>query len=319
MHHFSKLIGAAVLAASFAGAAGAQSGPLAIGTNPQGSLAYASGSAIADVVGDATGSPFTVVPLGGPTAVIPALIAGEFDFGFANMQAASAAYDGRGPFEGRAQPDLRIAAVVYPLNLGVFTSERTDITDISQLEGARIPSEFTSQRNDAASMSAALAVAGLSYDDVQAVPVQSGSEAVQLLIDDQLDATIFSVGSGIVSQLDAAVGVRYLSLPGDDETRKMIEEQLRGATIATLPAGYATGIEEDTNVIQAPFVVMTSADVDDETVYEVVKALAENQASLEQITGQFRDLSLETMGQSDLPVPYHPGAIRFYEEQGVWE
>ena len=54
-------------------------------------MAYAAGSAIADVGGDTLDLSCTVVPLGGPTAVIPALLDQEFDFGFANMQAAAAA------------------------------------------------------------------------------------------------------------------------------------------------------------------------------------------------------------------------------------
>lgn len=304
-----------VLAATVSFAAG----PIAIGTNPQGSLAYVSGSAIANVVGDTLDRPFTVVPLGGPTAVIPALLAGEFEFGFANISAASAAFDGTGPFKGRPQPDLRIAAVVYPLSYGVLVSDASDIKTVADLKGKKIPSEFTSQRSNAEQVTTALALAGLDYSNVQPVPVQGGAESVKLLMENSVDAALFSVGAGIVAQADATIGVHFLSLPNDDAAQAITSERLKGSSIQSLPAGYAPGIKSDTNVFQAPFVVITGADVSDDTVYDVVKALSASKARLSEVTTQFKDMSLDAMGTASLPVPYHPGAIRFYQEQGLWK
>lgn len=293
--------------------------PLAIGTNPQGSMAYAAGSAIADVVGDTLDLSFTVVPLGGPTAVIPALLDQEFDFGFANMQAAAAAYMGLGAFDGRAQSDLRIATVIFPLYFGTLTSANSGIETLEDMRGRRAASEFSSQRNTVVNMVTSLAVAGMTYDDVTPVPTQSGADSVQMLIDGQLDVTNFSVGSGVISQLEAAVGARFLSLPGDEATRALVAERMPGAAIATLPDGFAAGIHGETNVFSAPFVVLTSASADEEMVHAVVQAMAEHQEALAASLGQFGAMTPEMMAQPDLPVPYHPGAIRYFQERGVWE
>jgi len=67
-----------------------------------------------------------------------------------------------------------------------------------------------------------------------------------------------------------------------------------------------------------PFVVLTDSRVDDETVYKVVKAIAENGQKLAASAGEFKALDPKLMGQSALPVPYHPGAIKYYTEQGTW-
>lgn len=306
----------AVAAACAAIPAAAQ--PISIGTNPQGSLAYASASAIADVVGDAIGEGFTVVPQGGPTAIIPAMSRGKFTFAFANIVPAAFAMEGGGPFKGRKFDTLRIAAVVYPLRVGVFVREDSGISSVPELAGKRVASEFKTQANVGAFLKAALAMSGISYDDVTPVPVQNGPQAVNEMIDGAIDATLFSVGSGVVAKADAAVGIRFLSVAEGDEAAKILSEMSPGAVIGTVSAGSSAGVDADTNVIQAPFLVLTTESVDEETVYKVVKAIAENKDALAEAQGQFKGLSLEGMADPSLPVPYHPGAIKFYEEAGMW-
>lgn len=253
---FKTLVTSLVLALSGA-AASAQ--PIAIGTNPQGSLAYASGSIIADLVGDALDQTFTVVPLVGPTALIPALNAGEFEFSFANITATADALEGRGAFDGRPQPDTRLAAALYPLRLGIIVRADSGINSLADLRGKRVASEFSSQRNLAHYITTLLGMADMSYDAVIAVPVQSGAQSIDDLIDGQLDATIFSVGSGIVQKADASVGVKILSLPTDDAARETLSASHGGAGIEALADGSAAGILGETHVISAPMVLITSA------------------------------------------------------------
>jgi TRAP transporter TAXI family solute receptor len=309
----------ALASALVLGATSAQAKTLSIGTNPQGSLAYASGSAIADVAGDAMDASFTVVPQGGPTAIIPAMSAGEFEFAFANIVAAATALEGKGPFKGRKFDSIRVAAVVYPLQLGVFVRDDSGIESFDDLKGRRVASEFKSQSNLAGFMNTALAMAGMSYKDVKPVPVQNGVQAVDELIDGALDATIFSTSAGVVAKADAVTGIRMLSVPNTDKAKTILAQQRPGATVATVAKGSTPGVDAEANVIQAPFVVLADSSVDDETVYKLVKAIAENKTKLVAAVEDFKDLDLKAMGQSDLPVPYHPGAIKYFKEQGVWK
>ncbi|HBT34406.1 MAG TPA: hypothetical protein DEB15_17120 [Pusillimonas sp.] len=316
---FSKIGMACALVALFAFSATTKAQTLSIGTNPQGSVAYASGAAIADVVGDALDLSFTVVPQGGPTAIIPAMSAGEFDFAFANIVAAVTAKDGKGPFKGRKYDSIRVAAVVYPLEMGVFVPKDAGINTFNDLRGKRVASAFKSQANVAAFMTASLAAAGLTYDDVTPVPVQNGVQAVNELVDGGLDATTFSVSAGVIQQADAVVGVRVLSLPNDAAAHAALQKYTPGASIETVQAGSYPGVLEPTNIIRVPFVVLTDSRVDDQTVYNVVKAIAENREKLVASAGDFKALDPKLMGQSALPVPYHPGAIKYYMEQGNWK
>ncbi|MFV0493031.1 MAG: TAXI family TRAP transporter solute-binding subunit [Pseudorhodobacter sp.] len=297
----------------------AQAQPISIGTNPQGSLTYTSGSVLADVVGDALGESFTVVPLGGPTALVPAMIDGEFQFSFANVTAIADAMEGRGAFDGRPQPDVRLVAALYPLRLGVIVRDDSGINSVEDLRGKRIASEYSSQRNLSFYQSTILAMAGMNYDDVTPVPVQSGAQAVDDLIDGQLDGTIFSVGSGIVAKADASIGVRFLSLPDNAEAAKVLGENHGGAKVALLPDGTTSGIRGDTNIIAAPMVLVTSADADDETIRKVVAAVADNLPKLAEGQSNFSQMTREGMADSSLPVPYHDAARVWFEENGLWK
>lgn len=296
----------------------AQARTLSIGSNPQGSVSYASSAAIADVVGDAIDMSFTVVPQGGPTAILPAMAAGEFDFAFANIVAAMSAKDGTGPFKGRKFDSIRVAAVVYPLDQTIYVRKDSNIKNFADLRGQRVASAFKSQANQVAFMKAALGAAGLTYDDVKQVPVQNGVQAVDQLIDGGLDATPFSVASGAIQKADAVIGVRGLSLPTDQMAQDAIKQFLPGVTIAQLPTGSYPGLTQPTNVMRAPFVVLTDSRVDDDTVYKVVKALAENKAKLAESAADFEGMDTAKMGQSTLPMPYHPGAVKYYKEHGMW-
>ncbi|BBU55304.1 C4-dicarboxylate ABC transporter substrate-binding protein [Mameliella alba] len=305
---------AALSGALWAGQVSAQA-PVAIGTNPQGSLAYVSGSAIANIVGKSIGRSFIVVPLGGPSAIIPAMADREFDFSFANITAAAQAYAGVGSFEGRPYPGLRIATVVYPLELGIISRQGDGIEKIEDLAGKRVASEYTSQRNLDVFMNAAFMVSGMSFDDVQPIPVQNGVQAIDELIDGSLDASIFSISAGAVAKADASVGVTFVNLPDGEAEQAALADLAPGASIGRTTA--RTG--QDATVITAPFVILVTDEVDDETVYQVVAGIARNAEHLAKADPQFGKMSLDMMADPKLPIPYHPGAIRFFEEQGVWE
>lgn len=260
-----------------------------------------------------------MVPLGGPSAIIPAMADQEFEFSFANITAAAQAYTGTGAFKGRPYEGLRVATVVYPLQLGVIAKADGGMTSVTDLAGKHVASDFTSQRNLAVFMSSALSISGMSYEDVQPVPVQNGVQALDELIAGSLDATIFSVSAGKTAQADAAIGVRFLDFPVNDETKAAMAKMAPGATVAKVDLGRKEAGQQGNSIIQAPFVILVTNEVDEQTVYDVVSSIAANIERIAKADPQFANLTVEIMAQPSLPIPYHPGAIRFFEEQGVWK
>ena len=84
------------------------------------------------------------------------------------------------------------------------------------------------------------------------------------------------------------------------------------------PGKRATGVLEPTNLVGYQYALVTHAGMDDDVVYKAVKALAENKKSLAKSHGIFNSFKPEKM-VADLPgATYHPGAIKYYKEQGWW-
>ena len=131
---------------AFAGVAAAQVAVFA--TNPQGSLGYRTGIAVAKTVtAKADGIIGRPQPMGGSTTYIPIVNRGEVGFGFSNGMETLYAYKGTGTFEGRAQPNLRMVGRMFPLRTGIATVAdfgARSIHDLKKLKGKRITSKYTS-------------------------------------------------------------------------------------------------------------------------------------------------------------------------------
>ena len=314
--NFLKTIVAA--SAVSAAAVAAQAQTYSVGSNPQGSLAYAVGSAVSKVGIEHADMQMRVVPQGGPNVVIPLVNVGELDFSIANGSVSSAAFDGRPSFRS-AQEEVRVAAVLFNLVSGFMVRADSDIKSIADLKGKRVASEFLKQRTVAKNAAAVMGLYGLSYDDVTGVPVPNGVRGVEDFETGNVDATYFSLTSGRTKQAAAAIdgGIRILPIDDTPEMDAALGAAVPGAWVSTLkPANNLPGVEMEQGVFTTPFVILTSTNVPDEVVYDFVKALHGNKDALVASAGAFRGFDPANMN-TDIGVPFHDGAAKFYAEMGM--
>ncbi len=299
-------------------AQGVHAQTVSIGTNPQGSLAYATGAGVAKTAIEAGGVNMRVVPQGGPVVTLPLANNGELDFTISNVAASSFAYLGRAMFNGRKQDKVRLVAVLFPLYSMFYVRNDSDIKTLSDLKGKRVPTRFTKQKIVALNARSVLATVGLSLDDVVGVPVPNGVRGVRDFMEGKNDAAYFSMTSGITRQAHAAVGgIRVLSMDNTPEALAALRSVVPAGSIATIqPAKLYPGVMGPINVFTAAFVVNASTKTPDETVYKVVKALHGNKKKLIGSHGMFKQFNPAKM-HVDLGVPYHPGALRYYKEMGM--
>ena len=299
-------------------AQGVHAQTVSIGTNPQGSLAYATGAGVAKTAIEAAGVKMRVVPQGGPVVTLPLANNGELDFTISNVAASSFAYLGKAMFNGRKQDKIRLVAVLFPLYGGFYVRNDSDIKTLSDLKGKRLPSRFTKQKIVSLNAQSVLATVGLSFKDVVGVPVPNGVRGVRDFMEGKNDAAYFSMTSGITRQAHAAVGgIRVLSMDNTPEALAALRSIVPAGSIGTLqPAKLYPGVMGPTHVFKASFVVNASTKTPDDVVYKVVKALHANKKKLIGSHGMFKQFDPAKM-HVDLGVPYHPGAVRFYKEQGM--
>ncbi len=304
-----------------AGLASAQ--VVAVATNPQGSLGYRTGIAVAKVVSAKTSVKARAQPMAGSTTYIPMMNRGEIPFGFTNGGELQHAYDGVGTFKGRAQSNIRLVGTMFPLRSGIAVVKDSGIKttkDLQRYKGKRITSKYTSLAIIQDFMGAVLDNGGVSHADFKMVPVSGFAKGIFALGAGRVDISWISLGSGagrkVMTQLRSRDGWRYIDMDASPAARARFKQTAPALEIVLESNTKMPGIEKPTHIIQMQYVMMTNKDVDAEVVYKATKALAENQKMLAKSMGAFRRNKRDLMGSIKL-APYHPGAIKAYKELGI--
>ena len=293
-------------------------------TNPQGSLGYRTGIAVAKTVtAKAPGVTGRPQPMGGSTTYIPIVNRGEVDFGFSNGMETYYAYNGIGTFKGRPQPNLRMIGRMFPLRTGLATIKDfgvTSIYDLKKLKGKRITSKYTSLSIIEIFIEGALANGKLSYSDFKKVPVSGFAKGIFALGEGKTDISWVSLGSGagrkVNTQLRKRGGIVYLDMDPSPAAAKRFSDIMPAADIVLESNTKMPGILKPTHIVQIDYVLFTHKKMDEEVVYKVTKALAQNKAHLVKSFPAFRRVKSETFGEPSM-APYHPGAKRALKELGL--
>ncbi len=129
-------------------------------------------------------------------------------------------------------------------------------------------------------------------------------------------STPAGVPVGAISQLFASIGDSITLLGVTDEELAKADGGRELWTPYTIPAGTYPGLDKDVTTIAQPNFLATNADVSEENVYMITKAIYENLPFLQAIHPATKAMAIEK-AIAGLPLPLHPGAQRYYEEAGV--
>jgi TRAP transporter TAXI family solute receptor len=121
---------------------------------------------------------------------------------------------------------------------------------------------------------------------------------------------------GAISQLMASAGDSVTLLNFTEEEMAMGDGDRGLWTPFTIPAGTYPGQDADVQTIAQPNFLATSADLPEDHVYEITKAMYENLPFLQAIHPATKAMALER-AIAGLPLPLHPGALKFYQEAGL--
>ncbi|WP_164512330.1 TAXI family TRAP transporter solute-binding subunit [Oceaniglobus ichthyenteri] len=307
----------AVLAGAFALAATTASAQIAaVGSTATGGTSQI-GRTMSAAISEASSLQVRPQELANTADYIPLVNAGELEFGIANVVQYTYAVNGTGMSEGRPNPNLRMVATLMPFRNGYVVREDSGINSIADLKGKRAP-VFTQGALGDFITKAYLANGGLTMDDVEGVAVPNFPRMWASFAEGSTDVTIVVVGAANSREYDATFGIKYLSYDDSPEAQAAMTEFLPQAYLQTLDTDSGIpGIDGPTNVNVFDYTFFAGADVPDDMVYTAVKALWEKEADLLAGGPFWLGFEKEQMGK-DNGLEYHPGAIRFYEEMGVW-
>ncbi|WP_367718713.1 TAXI family TRAP transporter solute-binding subunit [Nitratireductor sp. GISD-1A_MAKvit] len=207
---------------------------------------------------------------------------------------------------------LRAIAAIYPNYIQIVASQESGIKEFNDLKGKGLSvgapksgTELNAQR--------IFGAMDMSYDDLGKTEYLPFGESVELIKNRQLDATLQSAGLGVASIKDLALSlpVTIVSVPNS------VAETLGAPFIAaTIPAGTYEGQSEDVPTLAITNILVTHSDVSDEVAYQMTKQLFENLDDMVAAHAAAKAISAEN-GPKGLPLPLHPGAERYYKENGL--
>ena len=297
-----------------AGAAAAQT--YGIGTMQPGTLNHSTGSTIARVMQQKLGLQTRVQPMAGESVILPLVAGDEIDFGIANVLEVLDAYEGKGV--GGRQEKLRVVGAIHPLRVGFFARKASPLQTIADLRGKRVVLGFSAMRTIDRLALALLATAGLEAKDVQPVLVPNVIRGAEDFQNGNADVFLFALGAGKVNEVDASVGgIRMLPVPGSPESlaaARRIFQYLYVTELAPRPG--LTGILEPTRVMTYDNLLVTGVGAKDEFVHKVVAGLVAEKTDLVAGAPWLVELTPEGLYKR-LPVPYHPGAVKWFQENRI--
>jgi uncharacterized protein len=315
-------VGMALVLAGAAGAAHAQS--VSIGTNPPGSVFYAVGSGVAKVITDAGKLKMSVQPYAGSSTFLPLLATGELEFGINNAVDMGLAYrgpafkvGGRNPFPHT--PNVRVVMRGAPLLVGLIVRKDSPIKTIQDIKGKRMTGEYPAHIAVWYNMFGHLASAGLTWNDVKVVPVPAVNEGMDALAQGRADVTEHALGSAKIREVDAAVGIRHLSNDCSPDGDKRVRAAVPGYYPYWVKAGTMPAVVEDTCVIAYDNYLASGKTTPDATVYAALASLWDNIEKLHPIHPALKEWTRERAVDPEATIPYHPAAVRFFKEKGVWK
>ncbi|WP_193139639.1 MULTISPECIES: TAXI family TRAP transporter solute-binding subunit [unclassified Meridianimarinicoccus] len=318
----TKLAAAAV-------AAGALVAPMAqaqefftIGTGGVTGVYYPTGGAICRLVNKGRkdhGLRCSVESTGGSVYNINTIKAGELEFGVAQSDVQYNAYNGEVQFaESGAFPELRSVFSVHPEPFTVVARSDTGVTNFEELFGKRvnIGNPGSGQR---ATIEVLLDAMGKSTGDYALATELKAAEQSAALCDNQIDAMVYTVGhpSGSIQEATTACDSTLVNVTGESVDKLVADNPYFRK--ATIPGGMYRGNDNDTETFGVGATFVTSTAVSDETVYQLVKAVFENFDDFKKLHPAFANLKQEEMVKDGLSAPLHPGAEKYYKEQGLIE
>lgn len=293
------------------GAARAQT--YGIATMQPGTLNHTTGSAIAKVLKEKGGLNVLVQPTAGETTLIPMVGRAEADLGIANIAEVVNVTRGSGPGQ---QSDLRLIGAIHPLRVAFFVRKDSDLRTVADLRNKRVNVGYSAMRTIDVIVSAMLATGGMTQADVKPVPVPNVIRGADDFLGGTADTFMFAFGAPKVREVDATVGgVRALEIP----------EAGMAASRRIFPYGYLTevspgpvfiGVPQKMKVYSYDNLLFTNAKVRDDLVYKIVATMEANRAELVAVQPALRDFAAAELYKA-FDIPYHPGALRYFQEKGL--
>ncbi|KAB2864043.1 MAG: TAXI family TRAP transporter solute-binding subunit [Bauldia sp.] len=314
----TSLVAAAAVATAISGPGAAQDKRnFAIGTGGTGGVYYPLGGGLANLLSKyVPGWSASAEVTGGSVDNLKLLGAGKNDLALSMVDAGLDALKGQDKFKGNPVA-VRTLAVVYPNRMHVVTTEATGIKSFADLKGKRVS---TGSPGSATEVMAFRVIEAMGLDkDKDLNRARLGvAESVNALKDGKIQAFFWVGGlpTAAVTDLGATPGVKIKMIDHSQAVEAMNKKYGPLYSAGEIPAKIYPGQETPNKIAVVWNVLITTDKLPDDVAYKVVQIIFEKRVEWAQVHKEALSLDMKNQLLSNTPMPFHPGAVRYFTEKG---
>ena len=294
--------------------AGAQE-RLSIATGGTGGVYYPYGGGLANILSDNLDDVQVTAEVTAASVDNMLLIeSGDAEMAFVLGDTAYDAVQGNEPFEDSI--DAVALATLYNNYTHLVTTDGSEIDSIADLRGKRVSTGSPGSGTEVIA-NRLLEAAGLNPDDDIDRDQLGASESAGAIKDRRLDAFFWSGGlpTGSITDLGATPNIDLKLVSNAELVADLQESYGDFYSTAEIPGGTYPGQDDAVEVIVVPNILVVPASMDETLAYDILTVMFDHQEELVAVHPEARNLTFENASSSS-PIPYHPAAVRYYQEQG---
>ena len=317
MKVFASVTLAAALA--LAGAAQAQEKySLSIATGGTGGVYYPLGGGLANLLSKyVPGLQATAEVTGGSIDNLKLIATGKPYIAFSMADAGQDAYRGEDKFKGAKVP-LRTLMVLYPNRMHVVTIDGIGITKMADLRGKRVSTGSPGSATEVMGFRV-IEAAGLDKDRDMKRERLGVAESVNALKDRKIDAFFWVGGlpTAAVTDLANTPGIKIKMIDHADTVAAMNRKYGPLYIEDVIPKATYRGMDADNKQATVWNILVAHENLSNQTAYNIVKTIFDKRDDLIAVHKEAENFRLENQKAAASPIPFHPGAAKYFAERGV--
>lgn len=318
MSQFIKALSVAAMVALSAPLAAQNKVNISIATGGTGGVYYPMGGGMAAALSKyVTGMEATAEVTGGSVDNLKLIGSGKPYIGLAMVDATLDAYNGAGKFAGNKIP-VRTLMILYPNRMHVVSVEGRGVNKIADLKGKHVSTGSPGSATEVMAFRV-IEAAGLDKDKDMKRERLGVAESVNAMKDNKIDAFFWVGGlpTAGVTDLANTPGTKLKMVDHADLVPAMNKKYGKLYVEDAIPKTTYRGMDADNKQATVMNILVANANMDDKTAYNIVKTIFDKRQDLINVHKEAANFKLENQKALASPIPFHPGAVKYFAEQGV--